>query len=94
MVTFTTSDGPLAVSELFLRAVGQNADRRADLAVAAPDATAFFAPEPPRLPIASLPEYSAVLELGYRQRQGVRRDLDMDSAPTVVESYSLQKGGS
>ena len=85
MVTFATSDGSLELPDPLIRAVVRNAYRRADLATAALNATGLFESEAPRLPAAFLLEFSAVIELGVWERQGLRKHLDVD-LPTFQEA--------
>jgi len=98
MVTLATSDGRLEFPDPFLRAVIRNAHRRADMTAAALDATGLFKSEPVRLPAAFLLEFSALLELGCWEKQGLRRFLDTD-LPTFSEAAAAlaarcQKGPS
>jgi hypothetical protein len=87
MVTQAPSDGSLALPEPLRRALVYNAHWRADLTASALAASGLFETEPPQLPGAFLLELSAVLEIGYLERQGLLEHLSGD-VPTFSKAVS------
>ena len=78
MVASSTKDRALNLPDPLIRAVTENAHRRADLVTAGLRATRLFDCEPPRLPAAFLLEFSAMIELGVWEHRGLRRHLRSD----------------
>jgi hypothetical protein len=68
-----------------VRAITRHAEREADLTAAFLRATGLYQSEPPKLPAAFLLELGAMLELGFWEREGLRRHLDVD-LPTCREA--------
>jgi len=77
-LTIETSEGPLKISDEQIQAVVRHAQYLADLTGAVLDASGLFSTKPSRLPAGFLLEFSAVLELGLWEREGLREYFDDD----------------
>jgi len=83
VVAIATNKGSLGIPDVLIQAVVRNAERCADIAGAS--LVAIFPGELVSLPKAFLLEFSAILQLGMWERQGLRQFLPAD-IPSFLDS--------